>query len=105
MHVQILNFQLKDMTAADYQKVCDQLAPTFAGLDGLVSKVWLASEETNTYGGIYTWRDRQAMEGYIQSELFQTVAEHPNLTNITSKDFAVLESPTRTTRGLVEVTT
>ena len=105
MHIQIVNFQLKDMSAEDFHKLCDELAPTFAGLDGLISKVWLADEETNTYGGIYTWRDRQAMEGYTQSDLFQTVATNPNLSGITSKDFAVLESPTRITRGFVEATT
>ena len=101
MHIQIVNFQLKDIEATEYQKLCDGLAPTFAALDGLISKVWLADEETNTYGGVYTWRDRQAMEGYTQSELFQTVATHPNLSNVTSRDFAVLESPTRVTRGLI----
>jgi len=33
-------------------------------------------------------------------ELFQAVASHPNLTNITSRGFEVVEELTRQTRGL-----
>ena len=104
MHIQIVNFHLKDISEEGYKKICDEMAPTFADVDGLTSKVWLANTETNTYGGIYFWRDRQAMENYAQSELCQAVLKHPNLSGITSKDFAVLEGPTRITRGLAEST-
>ena len=46
MHVQIINFQLKDMSDSEYRKVCDDLAPAFAAVPGLVAKVWLASPAT-----------------------------------------------------------
>jgi heme-degrading monooxygenase HmoA len=104
MHIQIVNFQLKDLTEEDYVKSCEQEAPAFAELPGLISKVWLADRETNTYGGVYTWRDRQAMENYMKSELFNAVATDPNLVSVTSKDFAVLERPTLVTRGLAGAT-
>src|SRR3989442_11606244 len=101
MHIQIINFQLKGVTEAEYQQQCDQLAPAFADLPGLLSKVWLANSATNTYGGVYTWRDRQAMEDFTRSELFKGVASDPNLDAITSNDFGILESPTRVTNGLI----
>ncbi len=104
MHIQIVNFQLKDVSEEDYVKSCEEEAPAFAELPGLISKVWLANRETNTYGGVYTWRDRQAMENYMKGELFSAVANDPNLVGITSKDFAVLEGPTRATRGLAGAT-
>jgi heme-degrading monooxygenase HmoA len=104
MHIQIINFQLKDLSEEDYVKSCEQEASAFAELPGLISKVWLADRETNTYGGVYTWRDRQAMENYMKSELFNAVATDPNLVSVTSKDFAVLEGPTRVTRGLAGAT-
>ncbi len=100
MHIQILNFHLKGVSVQDYYKLADELAPAFAGLPGLVSKVWLANPETNTFGGVYTWEDREAMECFTRTDLFNAVATHPNLDNITSKDFAVMEGPTRVTRGL-----
>ena len=42
-------------------------------MPGLISKVWLANPATNTYGGVYTWRDRASMEAFARSELFQGI--------------------------------
>ena len=61
MHVQIVQFHLRDLTDEAFRALCDELAPTLAAVPGLLSKVWLASPATNTYGGVYTWRDRAAI--------------------------------------------
>lgn len=103
MHIQIVNFNLKGVSEADYRALCDQLAPAFAVMPGLLSKVWLADAATNTYGGVYTWQNKAAMQAYMQSEIFNNVVNHPNLTNITSKDFGILEGPTEVTHGLAMV--
>src|SRR5687768_1622992 len=100
MHVQVINFKLKGVDEAGYRRLCDELAPAFAALPGMESKVWLANPETGTYGGVYTWRDRQAMEAFARTDLFQAVLNHPNLDGITSTDFGVIESATQATRGM-----
>lgn len=100
MHIQIVTFHLKDLTEDDFIDICNQLAPDFAAVHGLISKVWLADGESGTYGGVYTWRDRAAMEAYVASDLFAGVANNPHLTGLTSSDFAVLAGPTSVTRGL-----
>jgi hypothetical protein len=89
------------MSDLEYRKVCDALAPAFAAVSGLMAKVWLADSSTNTYGGVYFWRDREAMQEYSKSELSQSVASHPNLSGITSIDFEVIEPPTRVCRGFI----
>jgi heme-degrading monooxygenase HmoA len=103
VHIQVVNFHLKDLRAEEYSKLCDQLAPTFAEIPGLISKVWLADQATNTYGGVYTWRNREAMVAFTKTDLFASVVSHPNLSDIKSTDFSVLEAPTRVTRGLTAV--
>jgi heme-degrading monooxygenase HmoA len=103
MHVQIINFHLKGVNEADYRAHCDEVAPAFAEVPGLISKVWLANRTTNTYGGFYTWATREAMDEYAKSDLFKSVATNPNLAGITSIDFNVLEEPTSVTRGLAGV--
>ena len=103
MHIQIVNFHLKDMTEAAYAELCDRVAPAFVEMPGLISKVWLADSESNTFGGVYTWESREAMEAFTQSDLFRTVATHPNLDGITSKSFNVLAGPTKLTRGMPSV--
>ena len=100
MHVQVVNFQLTGIDDAAFRELCDQLAPNFADVGGLISKVWLASPETGTYGGVYQWRDRADMEAYSRGDLFKAVLSHPNFANITSRDFGVLEGPTAVTHGL-----
>jgi quinol monooxygenase YgiN len=97
MHVQIVKFHLEAMTDREYRDVCDRLAPAFAALPGLVSKTWLADEASNTYGGIYTWRDEQAMEAFADTDLFKGFVADPHFTDITASDFAVIEGPTAVT--------
>jgi heme-degrading monooxygenase HmoA len=101
MHVQVINFQLKDLSETDYEGLCNEIAPAFADVPGLVSKLWLADSTAGTYGGVYVWKDRDAMEAFTKTELFNAVATHPNLTNITSVDFVVMEEPTKVTGGLL----
>ncbi len=103
MHVQIVNFHLKDISEEDYRRHCEAIASAFANLPGLVSKTWLANPETNTYGGVYVWRDLQAMENYTETDLYKGMLGNPHLDDITVRDFAVLENPTRVTRGTAEV--
>jgi len=101
MHIQIINFRLKGVSEEDYAGLCDELAPSYAAVPGLVRKVWLADSENGVYGGVYVWRDRKAMEEFAQTELFNSVATHPNLEDVTSTDFGVLLGPTGVTRGSI----
>jgi hypothetical protein len=101
MHIQIVTFRLTGLSHEAFGALCDGLAPTFAAVPGLLSKVWLASPGTNTYGGVYTWRDREAMEAFTRSELFAGIGAHPNFAGVTATDFGVLEGPTRVTSGPV----
>ncbi len=104
MHIQIITFSLEGISEEAYRQQVEAVAPAFAELPGLVSKTWLANEQTNTYGGVYVWEDREAMEGYAQTDLFKGMAANPYLVSMTVRDFEVLEGPTRIMRGLVETT-
>lgn len=99
MHVLIITFRLAGISEADYRGQCDAIAPAFANLPGLVSKTWLANEETNTYGGVYVWRDRQGMEDYKETDIYKGMLTNPHFDGVSVKDFGVLKSPTRITRG------
>lgn len=100
MYVQIITYNLENTTERDYLALCRDLAPTFADMPGLQTKYWLADPATNTFGGVCIWTNRAAMEAYMAGEVAASVVAHPNLVNIASKDFDVLDAPTRVTRGL-----
>ena len=101
MHIQVINFNLDGITPEQYEEACDGIfAPMFAEVQGLISKVWLSNTETGTFGGVYSWENKSDMDNYLSSELFASVKNHPNLANVTSLDFGILESATRVTRGI-----
>ena len=99
MHILIVNFNLKDLQRSDYEAACGEVAEDFAAIPGLISKHWLANEETNTYGGVYLWENKQAMLDYKASELCQSIGANPALANATMTDFAVLAGPSQVTHA------
>lgn len=99
MHIQIINFALDGVTEMEYREMVETIAPAFADLPGLVSKTWLADSKTNMYGGVYVWESREAMEEYKETDIYKGVLANPYFGSIIVKDFAVLEGPSRVTRG------
>ena len=98
MHMQVVNFNLEGITHDDYLQIAETAAPAFAELPGLISKVWLCDKARNTYGGIYTWSSKEAMDTYATGELFTgAVKNNPNFVNLTGTDFGVLEGPSEVT--------
>ena len=97
MHIMIINFNLNDLEREQYETVCAEVAPAFAAVPGLITKHWLANAETNTYGGVYVWENKQAMLDFQESELFAAVGGNPAFANITATDFEVLAAPSAVT--------
>ena len=100
MQILIVNFNVDGLSEEDFESACDELAPAFAAVPGLVSKVWLAGRGEGTFGGVYTFESEKAVDDYLQSELFAGVGATPGLVNISVRRFGVLDGPTRVTRGL-----
>lgn len=101
MELLIVNFTLDGIDEEAYLDLCDQVAPAFAEVPGLVSKVWLADRAEGVYGGVYTFDGGQALDAFLASELFAGVGATPGLANISVRRFGVLDAPTSVTRGLV----
>jgi hypothetical protein len=102
MQILIVNFNLDGLSEEDFANSCDELAPAFAAVPGLVSKVWLADRAEGIFGGVYTFESDRAVDDYLRSELWAAVGATPGLVNISVRRFGVLEGPTRVTRGLAQ---
>lgn len=100
MEIVIVNFSLDGMSEADYEQLCAEVAPAFADVPGLVSKVWLADRAEGVFGGVYTFISGDAVSAFLASELFAGVGATSGLANISVRRFGVLEAPTSVTRGL-----
>jgi Putative mono-oxygenase ydhR len=97
-HIQIVTFQLAGLEPDAYRAHCEAVAPAFAEIPGLRAKVWLADASTNTYGGVYAWESREAMEAYLSGPIFGALLANPGIGEVTTRDFGVLERPTEITR-------
>ena len=100
MEILIINFSLNGISDAEFRNQCDEVAPAFAAVPGLLSKVWLADPANGVYGGVYTFRDTVAVDAYLGSDLMAQVAANPAFVDVTARRFAVLSAPSAVTRGL-----
>ena len=101
MHAQLITYQLQDISQAEYLKqMVEPDAPVIAKVSGLISKIWLADEEKNTFGGFYLWKSKTAMDDFMHSDLVSAVVSRPFVKNVSSVDFEVNQSASLITRGL-----
>ncbi|WP_338895242.1 YdhR family protein [Streptomyces sp. TG1A-60] len=102
MHAQLITYKLRDISVEQYtEQMVTPDSAYFAKIDTLVSKVWLADEATNSYGGFYLWVDQAAMTAFMSSDAVKTVMARPYLSDIASTDWPVNEPPSVLTRGVV----
>ena len=101
MQAQLITYQLKDISQAEYLKqMVEPDAPILANVNGLISKVWLVDEAKNTFGGFYLWESKDAMETFMHSDLVASVVSRPFVKNVSSVDYTVNETASKVTRGL-----
>ena len=101
MHAQVITYQLSDISQAEYLKqMVEPDAPILANVKGLISKVWLADEGKNTFGGFYLWENKSAMEDFMHSDLVKAVVSRPFVKNVSSVDYDVNRNASLITRGV-----
>ena len=104
MQAQLITYQLKDISQAEYLKqMVEPDAPILAEVKGLISKVWLSDVEKNTFGGFYLWETKTAMEDFMNSDLVKAVVSRPFVKNVSSVDYEVNQNASMVTRGLKSV--
>src|SRR5689334_5771933 len=82
VQILIVNFNLDGLSEEDFASSADELAPAFAAVPGLVSKVWLADRAEGIFGGVYTFESDEAVDDYLESDLFAGIGATPGLVNI-----------------------
>lgn len=101
MHVQIVSFTLGNLSEDDYIDSAHEVVADFSAQGGLLAKLWLERRQDGTYGALYFWRDKESMERFKASALFE--GNNSELRNVTSQDSGVLKNLTRQTQPELEV--
>jgi len=97
MHALIVNFKWAAPSHEERAAASEQVAPAFAEIPGLISKLWLSDPNGVTVGGIYTFEDAASCAAYRESELFAGVLANPDFSDFSMAEFEVMEAASRIT--------
>jgi hypothetical protein len=98
MHVQVATYKIDEMGDEQFIEANQEFASMMSAVPGLLAKVWLKAAGGKVYGGVYLWRDREAYEEFIGSELWATVVNDDSLSELESRDFSVMDELSRVTQ-------
>lgn len=101
MHVQIVTFRLGDLSEEDYISSANDVAAQFSSQSGLLAKIWLENEDDGVYGAVYHWRDKESMERFMRSSLFE--GNNSELQDVSTQDFGILRNLTKKTQPELEL--
>ncbi|HEX2275086.1 MAG TPA: YdhR family protein [Acidimicrobiales bacterium] len=101
MYVQVVTYGLAGISEREYLDVANDVASRFAAMPGLQAKIWLEDPDRGRYGAIYLWDDRESMERFLASDLFETT--NPDFVDVHSGGFEVLEHLTAQTQPVLEL--
>lgn len=96
MRIRIINFNLA-ISHDEYVYKATALAPEFAKWPGLLGKWWIGDAETGTYGGVYLFASKDDADQSLDTELHLNIFRNPALTNVTMREYDLLDAATAMT--------
>jgi len=95
-----INFKF-NVSPAELAEAFGPLAEPIAKVAGLRWKIWSLNEATSEFAGIYLFDDADAVQVYLDGPIIAEVAKHPALSDISIKQFGVIDEFSAITRGPV----
>ena len=91
--VLIVNYQLENMTLEEHAELGTAVAPSFTSenVPGLLGKSFIGNLESEIFGGVYYFSDKNDVDVYLESELWKGVVAHPNLVNFKTDVFRTFD--------------
>lgn len=100
MSPKILQINLKfNVSTGELKEAFTAIANDIAAVSGLRWKVWLLNEAESEAGGIYLFDDAASVNAYLGGPIVAGLQAHEALTEISAKQFDVVEDLTAITRG------
>jgi hypothetical protein len=100
MAVRLLQINLKyGVPTKDLKTAFDALANDIAVVQGLRWKIWILNEQEHEAGGIYLFDSVDSVSAYLQGPIVSGIKAHPAISEISVKQFDVVEDLTAITRG------
>jgi len=102
MTVKILQINMTfSVSPAELRRGWVEVARPIADTPGLRWKVWLINEARREAGGVYLFDDEAKVQAFLNGPIVAAVRSDPTLSNLSVKQFDVMEEHTAITRGPV----
>jgi hypothetical protein len=95
-----INFKF-DGSGAEYHEAFGAAAEPIAAVSGLRWKIWPWNESDQEGGGIMLFDDASSAQAYLEGPIAAQVGAHPAVSDISAKQFDVLDDLSAVTRGPV----
>ena len=96
MRIRIVTFGL-NIPAEAYTGHAVHVAPGFTAWPGLLAKWWLGDTASGTFGGVYVFASQRDADRSRETDLFRGMFANPALTDVTVREYDVLDAPTAIT--------
>jgi hypothetical protein len=95
-----INFKF-NVSPTELAEAFGPLAEPIANVPGLRWKIWSLNEATSEFAGIYLFDDKDSAQAYLEGPIIAQVSAHPALSDISAKQFGVVEEFSASTRAPV----
>ncbi|MDG2194582.1 MAG: YdhR family protein [Polaribacter sp.] len=91
MKMLLVNYELKEMTLEEHAALGSAVASDFSpeNIEGLIGKTFIGNVDTGVFGGVYYFQTQEALDNYLNSELYKGITAHPNLVHFTTSQYIV----------------
>ena len=88
MHILVINFTA-ETTPEQFDELVKADAPVFAKISGLNHKNFIFNHKEKTYGGVYMFESKLALQAYMSGDIFKAVIENADWSDHLVRHFEV----------------
>ena len=88
MHILVINFTA-DATPEQFDALVQQDAPVFVEVHGLKHKYFLSNHEDKTFGGVYMFETKKALDAYMSGDIYKSIIENPDWSDHLVRNYEV----------------
>jgi hypothetical protein len=95
-----INFKFS-VSPSDLAEGFAPLAEPIAAVKGMRWKIWALNPSESEFAGIYLFDDGESVQAYLEGPIITDLKKHPALSDISAKQFDVVDEFSAITRGPV----
>ena len=87
----VVNYELQDMTLEEHSELGSDVVSNFSSgkINGLIGKTFIGNVDNGVFGGVYYFENKKDLDNYLNSEIWKSIATHPNLINFKTDAYGI----------------